>query len=69
LADEFDDNGRIKVNQWDVDRIDNGYGLHKINPNFWFNHDDLKKDLGKIRRILEFDKNTDIESKLATMLG
>ena len=69
LADEFDDNGHIKVNQWDVDRIDNGYGLHKINPNLWLTHDDLKEDLGKIRRILEFDNNTDIESELAGMLG
>ena len=69
LADEFDDNGHIKVNQWDVDRIDNGYGLHKINPNLWLMHDDLKEDLGKIRRILEFDNNTDIESKLTGMLG
>lgn len=69
LADEFDDNGNIVINQRDRLRIDNGYGLFKLNPNKYRNKADIEEALGTIRRHLEFSSNQEIISTIQRLSG
>lgn len=62
VADTFDDDGNIEVTEYDQDRIDNGYGLHKLNPTQFTSKDQMLAALGEIRRRLEFSSNSDITS-------
>lgn len=66
VADEFDDDNNIVPTQ--DDRIDNGYGLNKINKNAFKNYKDLKKALGSIRRHLYYSSNTDILKHLQGLI-
>ena len=60
LADDFDDDGNIVINSRDTDRIDNGYGLYRMNGAMFRNKERIRDGLGMIRRQLEFSDNQDI---------
>ena len=69
FADKFDDNDAIVVTQYDAKRIDNGYGLHKINPRAFKYKKDIKNAIGEIRRHLEFSSNADIIKTVQRLTG
>jgi hypothetical protein len=69
FADKFDDNEAIVVTQYDAKRIDNGYGLHKINPRAFKYKKDIKNAIGEIRRHLEFSSNADIIKTVQRLTG
>lgn len=64
LADLFDEDGNIVVTDRDQARIDNGYGLYKMNPSLYKSKEQIKQDLGFIRRHLEFSSNQDIVQQI-----
>ena len=68
LADEFDDTENIIIDP-ESDRIDNGYGLYKINKQRYSSKAQIKKDLGSIRRHLQFSENADIINHLKNLFG
>ena len=68
LADEFDNGENIIVDP-KSDRIDNGYGLYKINKQRYSSKAQIKKDLGSIRRHLQFSENADIINHLKNLFG
>lgn len=57
LADSFDEDGNLELTEIDDLRIDNGYGLHKLNPAMFNTRNKIKKAIGTIRRYLEFSSN------------
>lgn len=56
VADNFDDQGKIVVTPRDTERIDNGYGLQKINQAYAF-ESQASQFLGELRRHLEHSDN------------
>jgi hypothetical protein len=58
IGDEFDDDNYLITTK--DGRIDNGYGLNKINPQTFGHYDDLKQALGSIRKHLYYSSNSDI---------
>lgn len=64
LADLFDQNDNIVVDQSDVDRIDNGYGLVKLQPQLFRSRAGIKEAIGSIRKHLQFSSNQQIIAHL-----
>ena len=62
FADNFDDHGNIVISERDSDRIDNGYGLYRMNSAMFKTREQIKDGIGTIRRQLEFSPNADILS-------
>ena len=60
LADSFNDNDELVLTDRDKQRIDSGYGLHKMNSVLFKTKHQIKDALGKIRKHLEFSSNQDI---------
>ena len=57
-ADEFDDQDNlIPTND---DRIDNGYGLYKMNPSNFASKTNIREALGDIRKHLQYKSNQEI---------
>ena len=67
FADEFDDQGKL-IPTKDA-RIDNGYGLYKINQNAFDTKDKIKKAIGSIRKHLQFKSNADIVQHITSLTG
>ena len=69
-ADHFDKHGNIIIDpQYDSDRIDNGYGLYGINPQKYRNKAQMFRDLGILRRHLEFSDNGTICTQVSRLTG
>ena len=69
LADRFDNNSNIVVDPEDALRIDNGYGLHAIDPVSFNSKQNIRKAIGDIRRQLEFSDNATIIRNVQKYLG
>ena len=67
LADEFKDGELVPLPEGN-ERIDNGYGLYKINPNVYKYKSQIEEDLCKIRRQLEFGTNQEIVDCIQNIL-
>lgn len=67
LADEFDDDDNIILTN--DDRIDNGYGLYKMNPTNFKSKTNIKAAIGSIRQHLEYSSNADICSHISQITG
>jgi hypothetical protein len=69
FADEFDKNGNIVFKPEDALRIDNGYGLYKMNKSAFGKKDDIKNAIGEIRKWLEFGTNKEIQDCIQRLTG
>lgn len=67
LADDFDDDGNIVLTN--DDRIDNGYGLYKMNPTNFKSKTNIKAAIGSIRQHLQYSSNADICSHISQITG
>ena len=68
LADEFDKDGKIVIKLRDRNRIDNGYGLIKLNRTL-NDKAKLKEFIGRLRKHVEFSKNADIVQEVQKITG
>ena len=69
LANKFDEDGNIILNDLNDARIDNGYGLYKINSRAFKHKEDIRECLGKIRKCLEFSSNAKILDTIQELTG
>jgi hypothetical protein len=69
LANKFDEDGNIILNDQNDARIDNGYGLYKINSRAFKHKEDIRECLGKIRKCLEFSSNAKILDTIQELTG
>ena len=67
LADDFDDDGNIILTN--DDRIDNGYGLYKMNPTNFRSKTNIKAAIGSIRQHLQYSSNADIVKHISLLTG
>ena len=67
LADEFKDGELVPLPN-ENQRIDNGYGLYKINPSVYKYKSQIEEDLCKIRKQLEFGTNQEIVDSIQDIL-
>lgn len=68
VADNFDKDYNIELTARDKYRIDNGYGIHKINSAY-NNKEDILSILGELRRHLEYSDNSTTINYLQNKLG